>query len=238
MHAAPPATVISASLICCDLCNVERELRAMEAAGVDYLHLDFIDGHFSPSLPLGIELAQQARKKTRLPFDAHLMVENNEFFVQEMLKLGAERICFHYESAFHVDRLLCLIREGGAKAGIALMPATPLSVLDYCLDRLDYVLLMLINPGYAGSAHEAQVPYARRRVAECRAYLRRHGLELPIEVDGRVCFDSIPGLVAAGATDLVAGTRSAFHPGGSLAQNVARMRAAAALGASKEQPPG
>lgn len=221
---------ISASLICCDLCNVERELRAMEAAAIDYVHIDLIDAHFSPSMPLGIELVQQARKKTQLPFDVHLMVENNEFFIKEMLKIGVQRICFHIESGFHVDRLLCLIRESGVKAGIALMPTTPFSVLDYCIDRLDFVLLMLINPGFAGQDKETQVPYAERRIADCRKYLNSWGLDIPIEVDGRVSFENIPRLVAAGATDLVAGTRSAFHPGAPLSANISRMRDAIALG--------
>lgn len=230
MTASNPNISISASLICCDLCNIQAELQNMEAAGIDFLHVDLIDGHFSPSMPMGIEVVQQARKKTSLPFDVHLMVENNEFFIQEMLKIGVQRISFHYESARHVDRLLCLIRDGGAKAGIALMPTTPFSVLEYCIDRLDFVLLMLINPGYAGQKGESQVPYALRRVADCRRFLAERGLDIPIEVDGRVAFDNIPQLVAAAATDLVAGSSSAFHPGGTLAENVAKIREAVAQG--------
>ncbi|BBL70916.1 ribulose-phosphate 3-epimerase [Methylogaea oryzae] len=225
MTASTPDISLSASLICCDLCNIEAELRNLESAGVDYLHVDLIDGHFSPSLPMGVEVVQQARKKTALPFDVHLMVENNEFFIEEMLTVGVQRVCFHYESARHVDRLLCLIRDGGAKAGVALMPTTPFSVLEYCVDRLDFVLLMLINPGYAGRKGENQVPYALRRVADCRRFLAERGLDIPIEVDGRVAFGNIPDLIAAGATDLVAGSSSAFHKGGTLAENIARMRA-------------
>lgn len=202
----------------------------MEAAGIDQVHIDLIDGHFSPSLPMGIEVVQQARKRTALPFDVHLMVQNNEFFIGEMLKIGVQRICFHHESAFHVDRLLSLIRDAGVKAGIALMPTTPFAVLDYCTDRLDFVLLMLINPGFAGSKNEAQVPYAERRVRDCREYLRERGLDIPIQVDGRVSFDNIPRLVAAGATDLVAGSRSAFRAGATLAENVGRMRELIAAG--------
>jgi ribulose-phosphate 3-epimerase len=230
MTASKANVAISASLICADLCNIEQELRRMESAGIDFLHVDFIDAHFSPSLPMGIEVVQQARKKTALPFDAHLMVMNNEFFIVEMLNIGVERISLHYESAFHVDRMLSLIREGGAKAGLALMPTTPFAVLDYCIDRLDFVLLMLINPGFAGRKNETQVPYAERRVADCRKYLRERGLDIPIQVDGRVSFANIPGLVAAGATDLVAGSRSAFQAGATLAENVGRMREAIALG--------
>jgi ribulose-phosphate 3-epimerase len=106
---------------------------------------------------MGIEIIQQARKKTSLPFDVHLMVQNNEFFVQEMLKIGVQRISFHYESAFHVDRLFSMIRDNGVQAGLALMPTTPCSVLEYCIDLLDFVLLMLINPSFAGHKGESQV---------------------------------------------------------------------------------
>jgi ribulose-phosphate 3-epimerase len=230
MPSPPPDIAISASLICADLCNIERDLKRLEAADVDYLHVDLIDGHFSPSLPMGIEVVQQARNKTALPFDVHLMVTNNEFFIGEMLKIGVQRICFHQESAFHVDRSLTLIREAGVRSGIALMPATPLTVLEYCLERLDFVLLMLINPGFAGHSGETQVPYALRRVADCRRFLNERGLDIPIEVDGRVAFDNIPNLIAAGATDLVAGTRSLFHPGGNIASNALKMREAIELG--------
>jgi len=222
----PPVkpVAIAASLICADLCNIERELQAMEAAGIDMLHVDLIDAHFSPSMPMGIEVVQQARRKTSLPFDVHLMVRDNEFFIGEMAKIGVQRISAHAESAFHLDRCLGLIRDAGIQAGLALMPATPLSVLEYCLERLDFVLLMLINPGFAGHAGETEVPYARRKVADCRRFLAERGSDLPIEVDGRVSFDNIPQLVAAGATELVAGSRSAFHPDADLASNVRRMR--------------
>jgi len=230
MQPKPIDIAISASLICADLCNIERDLGRLEAAGVDYLHVDLIDGHFSPSLPMGIEVVQQARRRTALPFDVHLMVMNNEFFIGEMAKIGVQRLCFHPESAFHVDRALGLIRDAGIRAGIALMPATPLSLLEYCTDRLDFVLLMLINPGFAGHAGEAQVPYALRRVADCRQFLKERELHIPIEVDGRVAFDNIPALIAAGATDLVAGSRSVFHPGADIAVNTLKMREAIAEG--------
>lgn len=230
MSPSANSIAISASLICCDLCNIEQELKRMESAGIDFVHVDLIDAHFSPSMPMGIEVIQQARKKTDLPFDVHLMVENNEFFIREMRKIGVQRISFHYESAFHVDRMLSLIRDSGIQAGIALMPTTPLSVLDYCLDRLDFVLLMLINPGFAGQKNESQVPYAELKVADCRKYLSNRGLDIPIEVDGRVSFENIPRLVAAGATDLVAGSSSAFHAGGTLPENIAKMNEAISLG--------
>lgn len=222
---------IAPSLICADQCNLEREVARLEALGVDELHIDLLDGHFSPSLPLGLEAVKQLRSRTSLPFDVHLMVEDNEFFIQQLGDLGIQRLCFHFESALHADRLLQQLCEAGIGAGIALKPATPLAVLEYCVERIDYVLLMLINPGFAGHKGETQVPYARQRVAACRQFLdEKGGGGIAIEVDGRVSFDNIPGLVASGADILVAGTQSLFHQEGDLKSNLERMREAAEAG--------
>ena len=227
--------IISPSLICTDLCNIERDVRNLEAAGVDFLHIDLLDGHFSPSMPMGIEVVQQVRQKTQLPFDVHLMVENNEFFIREMVKIGVRQMCFHYESAFHVDRMLSLIQENDIRPGIALMPATPLSVLEYCLERTEFVMLMLINPGFAGHKGETQVPYAERRVADCRRFLSDRGRDIAIEIDGRVSFENIPQLVAAGADILVAGSRSLFHEDGTLSENLEKTKTAISLGLEKRK---
>ncbi len=217
--------IIAPSLICADQCNLEREVKRFESSGVDELHIDLLDGHFSPSLPLGIEAVKQLRSLTGLPFDVHLMVENNEFFIARMAEIGVQRLCFHVESARHVDRLLQQVVECGITPGIALKPATPLSVLEYCLERIEYVLLMLINPGYAGHKGETQVPYARRRVTACRKFLDdRQAQQVAIEIDGRVSFDNIPGLVEAGADILVAGTQSLFHREAGLEENLARIQ--------------
>jgi len=224
---------IAPSLICTDLCNLEREVGALEACGVDFLHVDLLDAHFSPSMPIGIEVVRRLRGRTNLPFDVHLMVDNNEFFIEEMLKIGVQQMCFHYESAFHVDRLLDLIRAGGVRAGLALSPATPLTVLEYALEKLDFVMLMLINPGFAGHAGQAQVPYGLRKIAECRRLLADRGLDIPIEVDGRVSFETIPGIVAAGATILVAGTSCLFHPAGTITENLEKMNEAIERGSAK-----
>ncbi len=221
---------LAPSLICTDLCNLERDVHKLEAAGVDFLHVDLLDGHFSPSMPIGIEVVRQVRRKTRLPFDVHLMVENNEFFIREMADIGVQRICFHYESAFHVDRMLDLIKGQNILAGIALSPATPLTVVDFVLEKLDFVLLMLINPGFAGHAGEKQVPYALRKISECRRLLDDRGRDIPIEVDGRVCFETIPGIVAAGAGTLVTGSSCLFHQGASFAENLKKIQNAIAAG--------
>lgn len=228
---------IASSLICADFCNLEKDIRTLEKLGVDYLHVDLIDAHFSPSMPLGLETVRQLRDKTALSFDVHLMVEDNEFFIRQMVKIGVQQMCFHYESAFHVDRMLNLIQENGIRAGIALMPATPLSVLEYCLERISFVLLMLINPGFADRKGEEQVPYAERKVADCRKFLNDRGRNIPIEIDGRVSFENIPRLVAAGADILVLGSSSLFHKSGSLSENSGKIKKAISAGQKKKSAP-
>jgi ribulose-phosphate 3-epimerase len=226
---------LSPSLICLDLCNLEKAVRELEDQGINLLHVDILDGHFSPSMPIGIDVVRQLRSKTRLAFDVHLMVENNEFFIQEMLGIGVQQMCFHYESASHIDRLLDLIKANNVKVGLALSPATPLTVLDYVLEKLDFVMLLLINPGFAGHAGQSQVPYARRKIAECHELLAKRGLDIPIEVDGRVSFETIPGLVAAGADILVTGTSCLFHPAAPMSDNLAKIRTAIDQGLSKRE---
>ncbi len=229
--AARMAPRIFPSLICTDPLHRLDAVRELEALGVDGLHVDILDGHFSPSMPLGLDTVRALRQHTGLPFDVHLMVTDNEFFIEEMIALGVERLCFHVESALHVDRLLQRVAAAGIVPGIALKPATPLSVLEYLLERIDFVLLMLINPGFAGHRTETRVPYAVRKVAACRRFLDSRGAgHVAIEVDGRVDFDSIPELVAAGADILVAGTRSLFHPAGTLGENLTRIGSQAATG--------
>jgi ribulose-phosphate 3-epimerase len=225
----PPAAAVqlSPSLMCADFCHLEADIRRLEAVGVELLHLDLMDAHFVPNLPLGLELIRQLRPKTALPFDVHLMVEDNDFFVRELIPIGVQMVSVHAESARHLDRTLGLIREHGIRAGVALNPATPLNVLDYVLDKLDFVMLMTVNPGFAG---QQLVPCAIRKIAETRAYLEQHGLDIPIEVDGNVSFANIPGMVAAGASILVAGSSSLFHSAASLPENAKQMRAAITAG--------
>jgi ribulose-phosphate 3-epimerase len=213
---------IAPSLICLDLCNIAEEVRRLEEVGADFLHIDLIDGYFSPSMPIGIDVIKQLRKKTDMPFDVHLMVKDNEFFVQELLKIGVEQLCFHYESCLHVNRLLNLIKREGTRAGIALSPSTSLSVLDYTLDDCDFVMLMLINPGYAGDTDECQPSYVLQKIADLRSKIADR--DLGISVDGRISAEQIPQLISKGASLLVAGTSCLFNANGSLAQNMSQIR--------------
>jgi ribulose-phosphate 3-epimerase len=218
---------ISPSMMCADLWHLPDQVHQLEQAGVDYLHFDLMDAHYVPNMPVGLVLLQQLRNHTQLPFDVHLMVEDNDFFVQLLLPVGVQAISVHAESARHLDRTLGVIRSHGIQAGVALNPATPLTALEYVIEQLDFVLIMTVNPGFAG---QKMAPSAYRKIADCRAFLEQRGASVPIEVDGNVSFERIPHMVAAGADILVAGTSSVFHPDGTLAENAARTRQAIAAG--------
>ncbi|MFZ4451605.1 ribulose-phosphate 3-epimerase [Salibacterium aidingense] len=210
---------IAPSIMCADLCNLEKSVKEIEAEGVDTLHIDIIDGHFSPSMPMGIDTVKQLRKITTMAFDVHIMSNHNEFFIREMINIGVEQITFHMETSTHIDRHLQLIRKNGIKAGVALNPATSLTALDYVLPQCDTILLMLINPGFATDKREQQVTYAKQKVEDLTHLIKQQRLETSIEVDGRVSMEAIPDLVKAGANILVAGSTSLFIPNNSIAEN-------------------
>ena len=178
--------IISPSLICLDLCNLEQQVNLVKACGVTMLHVDILDGHFSPSMPLGLDTVRQLRDKTDLAFDCHVMVTAQDYFVDELLDIGVQQIVFHAETQPHLDGMLNRIRARGVRAGVALKPATPLQSLEYVLEKCDTVLLMLINPGYAFVKGEQQVPYADRKIRELRAMIDDRGLPTKIELDGRI----------------------------------------------------
>lgn len=191
--------ILSPSLITLDMTNLERQVHILKENGVDMLHVDILDGHFSPSMPLGLDTVRQLRAKTDLAFDCHVMVTEPDFFVDELLDIGVQQIAVHAETSPHLDGMLSKIRAKGVKAGVALKPATPLCVLDYVLDKCDVVLLMLINPGYASVKGEKQVAYADRKIRELRRMINERHLSTKIEIDGRVSPDNIR---AYGAEDV------------------------------------
>ena len=183
--------IISPSLICLDMCNLESQIRILEQSGINVLHVDILDGHFSPSMPLGLDTVRQLRQKTDMFFDCHVMVENQDFFVDELLDIGVQQIVFHAETQPHIDGMINRIHAKGVKAGIALNPSTPLSTVEYVLDKCDSVLLMLINPGYAFLKGEKQVAYADRKIRQLRQMIDERGLDTKIELDGRISPDNI-----------------------------------------------
>lgn len=178
--------ILSPSLICLDMCNLEQQVRILEKSGIRMLHVDILDGHFSPSMPLGLDTVRQLRAKTDMAFDCHVMVTEQDYFVDELLDIGVQQITFHAETQPHIDGMLNRIHAKGVRAGVALKPATPLSAVEYVLEKCDTVLLMLINPGYAFVRGEKQVAYAGRKIRDLRTMINSRGLDTKIEVDGRI----------------------------------------------------
>ena len=183
--------IYSPSLICLDLCNLERQVKELEEQGCPMLHVDILDGYFSPSMPIGLDVVRQLRKKTNLPFDVHLMAARQDYFVDELLDIGVEQLIFHAECEPHIDNRLNMIHQAGVRAGVALKPATSLTVLEYVLEKCDTIMLMLINPGFANSAREQQVPYAQRKIEELHSMIQSRGLSTKIEIDGRISPNNI-----------------------------------------------
>lgn len=227
MSSASNAVWVSPSVMCADLCHLEEGVRRLEAAGADMLHIDMADGHFVPNLLLGLDVVRQLKPKTVLPLDVHLMVSSPDQYIEPLAKIGVDWVAVHAEACPHLDRTLTEIRRCGMRAGVAMNPATPLSAIKYVLERLDYVLLMTVNPGFAG---QTLVAGAIRKIADCRRFLAEHNSEIPIMVDGNVSFENIPKMVAAGGSILVAGTSSWFHRDAPLADNVKKTQAAIAAG--------
>jgi ribulose-phosphate 3-epimerase len=213
-----------------DLCNLESGVRDLEKLGVDMLHIDVIDGYFSPSMPLGLDVIKDLRRITDMPFDVHVMAKENQFFIDELLKLDLQRLCFHCESELHLDRQLNRIKKADVQSGIALSPATPISVLDYVIEKCDFVMLMLINPGFAFDPAEAGISYMIQKIRDCRSFIDAKGLDTSIEVDGRISIEGIPDLVEAGADVLVLGSTSLFSGDKDTEKNIRDIKAAVELG--------
>ena len=200
--------ILSPSLIsCCDLCNLESSVKALEEAGIEMLHVDILDGHFSPSMPLGLDTVRQLRSRTDMIFDVHVMTSAHDFFIEELLDIGVQQLVFHGEMEPHMDNRLNQIRKAGVRAGVALKPATPLNTLEYVLEKCDAVLLMLINPGYAQSKSEGQVPYAERKVRELHQMIASRGLDTKVILDGRISKENMALFAPEGIADIfVAGS--------------------------------
>lgn len=214
-----PNFILAPSLMCADLVNLESAVHQLEQLGFHTFHIDIIDGQFAPSMPLGLDTVARLRAITDADFDIHLMSVHNEFFIPELLKIGVQNITFHWESSLHVEHYLNLIHSQGVQAGIALNPATPVSVLNYVLDHIEKVTVMLINPGFAQDAAETRIPYALSKIQEMAQLLQQHHLTTQLQVDGRVSLDFIPQLIAAGANNLVLGNTGLFLKGKTLAES-------------------
>jgi ribulose-phosphate 3-epimerase len=195
---------VAPSILSADFSRLGEEIRAVEAAGADIIHIDVMDGHFVPNITIGPLIVQAARKVTKLPLDVHLMIENPELFIADFAKAGADYLTVHAEAAYHLHRLVQSIREHkGVKASVSLNPATPLEALDYVLGDLDMVLIMSVNPGFGGQAF---IPSQLDKIRGLRKRIDDRRLDLEIEVDGGIKTDNAAEVAAAGADILVAGS--------------------------------
>jgi ribulose-phosphate 3-epimerase len=225
---------IAPSILSADFARLGEEVRAIEAAGADWVHFDVMDNHYVPNLTVGPLVCQAVRPHVSIPIDVHLMVEPVDEIIPMFAKAGANIISFHPEASRHVDRTLQLIKSHGCKAGLVLNPATSLSVLEHVMDRIDLILLMSVNPGFGGQSF---IPSTLDKLRQARALIDAHvaagGQPILLEVDGGVKVDNIADIVAAGADTLVAGSAVFGAPdnngGYTTVMNQLRRNAASAL---------
>ena len=194
---------IAPSILSADFSRLGEEIKAIEAGGADYVHIDVMDGRFVPNITIGPLIVEAVRRVTTLPLDVHLMIAEPDRYIDSFAKAGADIIVVHAEATNHLHRTVQLIKSLGKRAGVSLNPATPLQVLDYVLEDLDLVLLMTVNPGFGGqSIIEGCIP----KIQALRAIMDRRGSEAELEVDGGVKTDNIARIAHAGADVFVAGS--------------------------------
>jgi len=204
---------LAPSILAADLADLAGALALCEQGGADLVHVDVMDGHFVPNLTFGIPVLKALRGRTRLPLDLHLMVANPDRLLDEYLQAGASRVALHWEAAPHLDRQLERIRRAGAQAGVAVNPATPVELLVDALPRLDYVLLMSVNPGFSGQAF---IPQALDKARRLKRMIEISEASVEIEMDGGIDRDTIGRVVAAGVEVCVVGS-AIFAAGDPLA---------------------
>lgn len=195
--------ILSPSLLAADFMNLEKELQEITDGGAKYLHIDVMDGHFVPSISFGMPLISSIRKKTELLFDVHLMITNPERYIEDFAKCGADIITVHAESTVHLNRVITQIKELGLKAGVAINPATPLSVLEYVLEYVDMILIMTVNPGFGGQTY---IENSTKKIHDLRKMINERHLNIDIEVDGGIKLHNVKEVLDAGANIIVAGS--------------------------------
>jgi len=201
------SVLIAPSILSADFGRLADEVRAVEQAGADYIHVDVMDGRFVPNITLGPVLVEAVRRATRLPLDVHLMIVEPEKYVEAFAAAGASLISVHVEASPHLHRTLHQIRQAGARPAAVLNPATPAELVGDVLDDLDMVLVMSVNPGFGGQRF---IPRALDKIRRLRQLVNSRGLKVDIEVDGGIDPDTAPKAIEAGANVLVAGT-AVFH---------------------------
>lgn len=210
---------LSPSILAADFGRLGEQLKELETAGADMVHIDVMDGDFVPSISFGMPVIKSIRKETKLPFDVHLMVTEPGRYIEDFAACGANSITVHVEACKHIDRVIHQIKEAGLAVGVALNPGTSLSALDYILDKVDMILIMTVNPGFGGQAY---IHSCTAKIAALRSRLGELGLHTDIQVDGGIKKDNVQVVLDAGANVIVSGT-TIFS--GNIADNVKEFQA-------------
>jgi len=219
---------IAPSILSADFTRLGEQIAAVEQAGAGYIHVDVMDGHFVPNLTIGPFIVEWVRKATKLPIDAHLMIENPDNFIANFAKAGANMISVHPEATYHLNRTLNYIRQAGCEAGVVLNPATPLAAIEEVLHDVDYVLLMSVNPGFGGQKF---IQSSLDKLSRLRQMIRLRGVQVRIEIDGGIGPENAAQVVSAGAEILVAGSAIFGKPDpGEALRELSRAASLSALG--------
>ena len=210
---------LAPSILSADFARLLEDVKKVEKAGCEYLHIDVMDGHFVPNITLGPGIVKSLRKDVNMVFDAHLMIENPDNYIKEFADAGCAIIVVHQEACTHLHRTIQNIKSHGIKAGVALNPATPIETIKYVLQDVDMVLLMSVNPGFGGQSY---IPVVTEKIKELKALIDKMNLDIDIEVDGGVKPSNIAEVVNAGANVIVAG--SAIFNAGNIDEAVKSLR--------------
>ncbi len=218
---------IAPSLMCLDFFHLKESLEIMESEKIEYLHMDIMDGVFVPNLMMGTEYVKQIRKFTNIPLDIHLMIQNPELKIKWFDLQEGERVIVHVESTLQINRTIALVKESGALPVLALNPETNISSLEYILEDIEGVLIMTVNPGYAG---QRLIPKMLDKIEKTRNYLDGQGFSnLPIEIDGNVSYENARKMSDLGGNIFVAGTSSIFSRDYTLKKGIRKLRTAIEL---------
>jgi ribulose-phosphate 3-epimerase len=195
--------IIAPSILSADFTKLGDEIKAVEKAGADWIHIDVMDGHFVPNITYGPIIVEASKRVTKLPLDVHLMIEKPDLIIPEFIKAGADLISVHPEACTHLNRTIRLIKESGIKAGVALNPATSLSSIDWILEYVDFILIMSVNPGFGGQTF---ISNSLEKIVELKKRIQDKGLLTLIQIDGGVNSKTISEIAKAGVDSFVAGS--------------------------------